>query len=87
MNPELPTRPTALNQPPIPNVGKTGFYVAVGRTIFRFPESFRLPNGQVINGHRLPYRVTSRIKRAFSSKYSPHVGLKQRQRMAARLLA
>ena len=69
----------ALNQPPIPNVGKTGFYVCRqrGGTIYRFPREIKLGD-KTVNGQRLPHRSAKQILRALRSKYWPHEGAKQK---------
>ena len=73
------------NQAPIANVGKTGFYItrSGSNTIYRFPKSHTLPSGETIEGLTLPHTFTKRIRRAYRSKYSPHVGEKQRAKLRA----
>ena len=67
----------ALNAPPIPNVGKTGYYVRTGGTIYRFPRVVTIGN-ETVHGHRLPH-APHVVKR---NKYVPHVGAKQKAKMA-----
>lgn len=79
---------TGTNQPPIANVGKTGFYIrkAGTRTLYRFPASHTMPDGTVVEGLPLQHINTPALRRAYRSVYAPHVGEKQRakaQRRAA----
>lgn len=75
-NYQIRQRP-ALNQPPVfllkPDgteapIPKTGRYINTGGTVFRFPASFTLPDGRVVEGQPLPFDMASRAK-YFRSKY------------------
>lgn len=76
-----PYQTPALNAPTIPHVGKTGYYVRTGGTIYRFPETFS-DGKQTVNGSRLPHRASAALRRSWRSKYFPHVGKKQRAKKA-----
>jgi hypothetical protein len=76
-----PYQAPALNAPPIPHVGKTGYYIRTGRTIYRFPE-FVSYGEQIIRGSRLPHRASAALRRSWRSKYFPHVGKKQLSKKA-----
>ncbi len=91
MNPDYELNdPRTMNQPPVKNVGKTGFYIMLQGTIFRFPAHMTLPNGKVVDGQRLPHFQAHRIRAVrglYKSKYAPgYVGKKQKAKLAKRKL-
>lgn len=80
-----PVYQSGLNQAPIAEVGKTGYYVAKdsSRTIYRFPEAHTLPTGEIVQGHRLAHVNTSALRRAYRSVHAPHIGRKQQAKLTA----